>query len=118
MTSRALCIVGGSPALQIHVRIVAGSTSELRVLGIVAPAVEQTIRLKPDVVDAPEIGHHRHRVYAAMAGAAELLRKSFRIEHFRIKDITARFWRDEPSRDMASSRSVAGLAGYPGNHVL
>jgi hypothetical protein len=92
MAGRALSIVGGSSMLQIRVRVVAGSTSELRVLGIVAPAVEQAIRLKPDVVDAPEIGHHRHRIDAPMAGAAELLRKSFRIEYFRIKDITARFW--------------------------
>lgn len=118
MAGRALSIVGGSSALEIHVRVVARSTSELRILGIVAPAVEQAIRLKPDIVDAPEIRHHRYRIYATMTGAAELLRKGFRIEYFRIKDVTACFWCDEPGRDMASSRSVAGLAGYPGNHVL
>src|SRR5205814_1398121 len=75
--------------------VVASSTSQSRVLGIVAAAVEQTIRLKSYVVDASQVGHHRHGVHTAMASPAELLRKSFGIKLFRIENIQALSWSQE-----------------------
>src|SRR2546429_1246481 len=100
------------------VGVVASSTSQSRVLGIVAAAVEQAIRLKSHVVDAPQVGHHRHGVHAAMASPAELLRKSFGIKLFRIENVQALSGGQEHHCGMAPSRSVAGLAGHAGNQSL
>src|SRR5256885_15470570 len=98
--------------------VVASSTSQSRVLGIVAAAVEQTIRLKSYVVDASQVGHHRHGVHTAMASPAELLRKSFGIKLCRIENIQAFSGSQEHHCGMAPSRSVAGLAGHAGNQPI
>ena len=60
--------------LQIHMRIVAGGAGKVRILGIVAAAVKQTIGLETDIIEATEVWHHRHGVDAAMAGPTEFLR--------------------------------------------
>ena len=113
MARRALCVVNSVPLFQIRVVVMASSASKMCVLGIVAPAVEQAIRLKTYVVDATEVGHHGHGVRAAMASRAELLRKTFGIECFRIENVRALSGGEEPVRS-GSLRSVAGLAGHAG----
>src|SRR5437016_2759955 len=115
MAGGALSIVNGVPFFQILVGVVTSSASETCVLGIVAAAVEQAIGLKTHVVDAAEIWHHRHGVHAAMASPAELLRKTFGIECFRIENVFAFSGGEEHHCGMAPSRSVAGFAGHAGD---
>ena len=70
----ALRIVNYVSPLQIRMRIVTGDAGEMRILRIVPPAVEQTIGLETNVVDASEVWHHGHRIDTPVTGPAKFLR--------------------------------------------
>ena len=55
VAGQASCIVGGGIGLQLFVRIVAGDAAYARIVCVVAFAVSNAIRLKPDIVNASEV---------------------------------------------------------------
>src|SRR5882724_5233216 len=103
---------------QIHVGVVASSTSKPRIFGIVPTAVEQAIRLETHIVDATEVGHHRHGVHCPMARLAKFLGKGFGIKFFGIENVHVLSGGGEHDGGVAPSRAVAGFAGHAGNQTI
>lgn len=118
MASQALCIVKGRALLQAAVRIVTGRAADPLVGGITA-AVENAIRLKPDIADAAAIGQ-RHDIFnAAVTTAAHRLRDVVAIQIAQFLDLclSQRLVSRAHRGDVIITWPVARFAPDTGNSV-
>jgi hypothetical protein len=74
------------------VRIVAGDATEPLVIVQVTAAIEHSIRLKADVVDAAMVRHLRDLIEALMAGPAKLMHQVERIQSTGIENLRGRWF--------------------------
>src|SRR5690242_1199033 len=103
---------------QFHVGIVAGGAGKASVIGAVATAQRNTIRLEADVVDATKVRHHSDHVRTAMARSAELLCETISIEQFRIEDMAPAFRPCTHGRDMLRPGPVTRLTTHTRNEAI
>ena len=118
MARRALWIIGGIVLPQFHMGIMTSGAGEPPVVGVVAATVEEAVWLKADVVNTTQIRHHRNRVNAPVAGAAELLRQGLGIKRLWVKYVETLACCGLHRLYVFFSRAMAGLATHPGNQIF
>ena len=87
MAGEALGVVKLCFVLQIVVWVVTRRATHSRIILEMGPAINDSIRLKTQVIHPTLIRHHNHLLEAHVTGTAELLRQVERVERHRIKDL-------------------------------
>src|SRR5436305_8593723 len=108
MAGQALGIVIGNLALERLVRIVAGRATYAAVIRVTL-AVEDTVRLKADVVDLHRLENAK-LIVASMTGGTKVLRQLVAAEAFGIVNQVRAGITLLGRRDMRASRSMTSFA--------
>src|SRR6476620_5752083 len=121
MTGEALGVIKCGVAGKITVRVMTGYATEPWICWVMSRTKEQSIRLKPNVIDAAsQLRHVRYFIHAAMTRTTKLLSKFVGVQIRRIEDvglfISISFGLH--CQDMFPAGPMTSFTTQPGHHAV